>query len=295
MRVGVIFPCLMSFQIDDSLTRRKSAVSATFKTARSFIDAFVLALILCSFVLRFFMFFSCLTRSQFASRVARMQMNNIFAFHGVSKLPVLVPADKLSPADGRVMFSVGGDIPASGLPREVHLVRNSDFHNLTDRLSFEDGQFIRAARELKQAFIDDNSASARDAYAVLMPFLAELGIASDMPGLDEMAKFFTTKLNWVGRMGWPQHHYSRLVTEALSGVRVVFWWPTRKYESLAFLCPDWKSALWLAAYLDRYRICPCGKLFTPDKKKRMVACSKKHTDYFRLKRWRERKAQEKIQ
>ena len=227
--------------------------------------------------------------------VARMQLKNSFAFHGVSTLPVLVPADQLSPADGRVTFSVGVDIPASGLPREVHMVRNSDLRNLHERLSLQDVDFLRAASTLKQAFINNDSASARDAYALLMPSLAEIGIASDLPGSNEMATFFTTKLGPDGRMGWPQHHYSRLVTEELSGVRVVFWWPTRNYPTLAFLCPEWKSALWLAAYLDRYRICPCGKLFTPGKKKRMVACSKKHTDYYRLKRWRERNAQEKIQ
>jgi hypothetical protein len=222
----------------------------------------------------------------------------MFAFQGVSNLPVLVPADNFSPSDGRINFSLAIDITAAAKqpPREVHLVRTKDLHLLSERLSLQDWEFIRAASQLKRAFIDNDADQAREAYGILMPLLEEMGLWADSPGSHEKADFYTTKLKPDGRMLWPMHHYQRLITEALREIRVIFWWPSPKYSTLAFLCPDWKSAVWLASYLDRFRICPCGKLFTPGKKTRMVACSPQHTNYYRLKRWRERNAkQEAIQ
>jgi hypothetical protein len=160
-------------------------------------------------------------------------------------------------------------------------------------LSPQDAEFVAGTSALKAAYKANDAAMAREAYITLMPFLDEMGVPVDAPGGDhKFADFYSTKIKdrklKIGLLAWPLNHYSRLITSALDEARVVFWWPTRGYSTLAIYCLTWKSALLISNYLDRFRRCPCGKLFIP-RKTSTVCCSPKHTAYYRLKRWRDRK------
>ena len=205
-----------------------------------------------------------------------MQQKYDFAFHGVSRLPVLVPASGSDIRDGCATFMR----PTSSPQPDVHLVRDLDLKSsLTERLSLQDVEFVRGAAKLKDAYRDRDRAMAREAYAILEPALKEIGVITATGELETDDFYSATP-------GWFPIHYSRLMTSALADARLVWWWPTQNHSTLAVYCPTWKAALIVASYLDRFRMCPCGKIFVP-RKSREVCCSKKHTNYYRLKRWRE--------
>jgi hypothetical protein len=226
------------------------------------------------------------------------------AFQGVSRMQVLVPADEFSPGDGYATFiapsalhghsrttvppkgPMAGDheITLRGEQQQVHVVRERDL--LCDwmqksKISLREIDFVNGVAKLKAAYMTNDATLARDAYSMLIPFLEGIGIHAD----SEMADFYTAKLKPDGRMAWPMHHYQQLITNALDEVRLVWWWPIRTHSTLAAYCPTWRSALILANQLERFRMCPCGRLFIP-RKAITLCCCKKHTNYYRLKRWR---------
>ena len=214
-----------------------------------------------------------------------MQRKSYNAFQGVSKLPILVPTTDPQSDDGVATFAD----PLKGPQPKVHIVNATEFlrDSLQKSLKPQDVEFVRGTAALQAAYKANDAVLAREAYITLMPFMDELGVPVDLPGGGhKFADHYSTKIRGVLR--WPLNHYSRLISSALDEARVVFWWPTRGYSTLAIYCPTWKSAILIANYLERFRMCPCGKLFIP-RKASTVCCSPKHTAYYRLKRWRDRK------
>jgi len=199
--------------------------------------------------------------------------------------PVLVPADPGDIDDGPAGFL----LPSQAEPLEtphVHIVRKQDLKGdwLELNVSRQDCDYVIAASDLRAACRDNDRNKARKAYARLAPALKEIGVITQT-GEQEMADFYSATPVWF------PIHYQRLMTHAFADVRLVLWWPSPSYSTLAFYCPSWRAALMLSSVLERFRMCPCGKLFIPRTAGKLFCCPE-HGSYYRLKEWRERKKAE---
>ncbi len=202
-----------------------------------------------------------------------------------TRYPILVPADPGDIDDGPAGFLLPSQAEPLETPR-VHIVRKQDLKGewLERNVSRQDCEYVVAASNLRAACRDGDRKKAREAYNVLGPLLQGAGIITDT-GEYEMADFYSATPAWF------PIHYQRLMTRALADVRLVLWWPSPSYSTLAFYCPSWRAALMLSSVLERFRMCPCGELFIPRTAGKFFCCSE-HGSYYRLRQWRERKKAE---
>jgi hypothetical protein len=90
--------------------------------------------------------------------------------------------------------------------------------------------------------------------------------------------------------------YSSLMSNALQDARLVMWWPWpeqgQRFASPAVYCPNWKTAAFVAMFMEYIRVCPnpkCNRPFIP-KTDNQDYCIPAHGVAYRtaLSRWRKK-------
>jgi hypothetical protein len=214
----------------------------------------------------------------------------------VTSLPVLVRC-KPSDRDGRIISFSPDDV----LDWRMREVTEKDLKRvIADILQTDDGQLLRGALALMNAYKNEDLAAMKTAFDMVWPYLA-----------DPMLRNYTDPKGEAARMA---EHYSenalssarsqisQLVTRQLETARLVLWWsPEIKQFRPAVYCRDITSAAYMKLFmklgfpknsLASIRVCPhCGNMFCPPRTN-IDYCCPAHREAHRVARWRARKREE---